>query len=483
MTRQTLSWYALSREAVPGVLLGVESTDRAALQTGPGPTGQSADLMVGFEISPSSNVIVAPCVALVDESHVAELFAWLHTYSTESFPISQFCRVETARQWESYSSYSPNGTNFDGAAWASLIVGEMLANAEQSFELKATPLAWASGCYSYAMARVLRTTPPLQTDWAKDAVERLRKLASDVRFVKRRNGVDALASLWAILSNGDKKIDGSNIHEVVAMVLSATDQEGALLLRQSPKLQSNSAEQRIHGFDEVVDQIRVRQPRVSAAPASAGALIAAAALVAGGGTTHIDLLRPHSAEFPDCLPWFGLLAGLAGPRAWDSDWLRLVKGVERQVRGGFSITDPVQCDLCWVEFEWLRQLSKSASVFIDLPKQHNRLLTIEIIPGATCQVRLDPPQQDPSRASKAEVRNDRLAEVSTDRVANSRISVPPDVKLRFMTVSDQLQALVRQMTEFAPEQSDKEQGKLFESPDNKGQKRQGSRAKKGQIGR
>lgn len=482
MIGRSLDWYALSREAVPGVLLGVEATTGPVQRAGKAPLSQAADLMVGFEESSSSNVSTTPCVALIGDDHVGELFAWLHTYSAESFPISQFCRVETAGRWESLLNLDGVAANLPGAAWASVIAGEMLANAEQSPELKAVPLSWSAGCFSYTMARVFRVGPRRAGDWSRDAAARLRTLDHDARFARRRVGVDMLSPIWALLASGERT-DSDDIRDVVAVVLSALDDEWSSRLRENSKLLSSSAEQRIHGFDEFVDKLLSSQ-QLKSGPRSSwiGALIAGAALVAGGGTSHIDLLKPYANELPECLPWFGLLAGLTGPRAWDPDWLRLVKGIERQIRGSFQLTDPLQSDLCWIEFDWLRQLSKSAAVFVDLPKYHNRLLTIEVVPGANYQLRLVDPYQETRSVPKATSRGDTLQSRFPDVRLPEAGPVAGDSLTQLKAISAHLQAVIGQMAEggLTPQRSG--QGALFDAEQGKNAKRQSNRVKKSTPG-
>jgi hypothetical protein len=482
MTASLLNWYALHRESVPGVLLGTEAITEPAGHTSQAPVDQSADLMVGITAA-SPQVSATPCVALVADGHVGDLFAWLHTYSNESFPISQFCRIETTGRWNSLLKLDGLDIDFQSAAWASAIAGEMLANAEQSIEPKAVPLSWAAGCFSYTMARTFRVAGR-QMEASRDVAARLRVIESDSRFARRKVSVDMLSSVWAIAASQVRN-DNDDVHDVVAAVLSALDREGELgRLRDNDKLMSSSAEQRIHGYDEFVDGVLASQQRLSRPKnAGVGAFLAGAALIAGGGTSHVDLLKPYIDDHPDSLPWFGLLAGLAGPRVWDSDWLRLVKGIERQIRGGFQLTDPLQSDLCWVEFDWLRQLSKSPSVFIDLPKYHNRLLTVEIFPGATYQARLVGPTSDGRGPAKQEPKAEpTLAYPMGDRLAEPNID-SSDALAQLSAVSRQLQVLVDRLTDGTSVLLTSGQRALFEDPvPGRASKRSGGRAKKSSTG-
>lgn len=480
MTANLLDWYALTREAVPGVLLGVEPTSGPIQIAAQAPSKQSADLMVGIASGSLSSSLVTPYIALVSESNVGDLFAWLHTFSNESFPISQFCRIESTGNWNALLNLKDLNLPFRGSVWASIIAGEMLANAEQSIEPKAMPLSWASSCFTLTIAKTYRVVGH-QVAVAIDSVKRLRTIESDPRFFRRKVSVDMLSVIWEISANSDYQELGT-VRDIVESTISAVDRNAGALIRENKKLMSNSAEQRIHGYDEFVDALLSRQHR-GQTPVSigVGALLAGAALVAGGSTSHIDLLKPYADEFPDCLPWFGLLAGLAGPRAWDSDWLRLVKGVERQIRGSNQFTDPLQGDLCWIEFDWLRQLSKSSSIFNDLPKNHNRLLSIEVFPGATYQARLitSPPETRAPARLEPQPESLRSNQSSTNTKQSSQSD---DLLTQLATVSSELQRLVTLYTERSLSAPDAEQGELFDGKPAKtvkAAKQPSSRARKG----
>jgi hypothetical protein len=66
----------------------------------------------------------------------------------------------------------------------------------------------------------------------------------------------------------------------------------------------------------------------------------------------------------------------------------VTKGIERQVRTGFDWADVTGFDLCWVEYDWISKIFSGGDVFATLPKLTHRTLSIEVIPGATCQFRL-----------------------------------------------------------------------------------------------
>jgi hypothetical protein len=55
----------------------------------------------------------------------------------------------------------------------------------------------------------------------------------------------------------------------------------------------------------------------------------------------------------------------------------------------FEWADPPAVDLCWSEFAWMADsLNGGAEIFSEMPKISPRVLSIEIVPGVSCQLRL-----------------------------------------------------------------------------------------------
>lgn len=64
------------------------------------------------------------------------------------------------------------------------------------------------------------------------------------------------------------------------------------------------------------------------------------------------------------------------------------KGIERQIRSRFDWSEYSGFDLSWVEYSWLASTFDGGEIFSELPKLMPRILSIEILPGSTCQFRL-----------------------------------------------------------------------------------------------
>ena len=388
--KNKFSWYGVTRQQLPGLLVGIDRPKGDAFEAPELARAREVDAIVGYEpMSLAETGLQAPVVVLIDDSRIQELLAWLHTYSAESFPLSHYCRIQSFSDWLLVTGPSEVERDFIvRPLLSSLIVGEMLAQAESDLNLTGVPLSWAAGCFSLAMNQALKARGSSRHHLTRLAADRLRSCEQDSRFAGRTLCVDMLAPMWAMVA--EVPMTRQSVTEICFNVVSALSSKSGQFLESNEALHSSSAEQRVDGFDATVEVVIGLVKSGSQFRSEAGCLLAAAALLVGKGTSHLELLRPLQAELPESLGWFGLMAGFAGPEAWDSAWLRLAKGVERQLRTLTvnSVTSG-EADLSWMEYEWLNShTSLHENSFVGFPKRNLRSLTIEILPGSPCQFRL-----------------------------------------------------------------------------------------------
>lgn len=334
-----------------------------------------------------------PVLALVDSNSSREVLAWVATYAAEAFPLSQVLRVLSVEEFELFSSLGVSQMPSDTSVWASVVLGEMLSQGQGASDADKAPISRSLACFSYAFARAsilfrndeeaLRTT-----------VERLRSLESDSLFSDRKIGVDTLTSIWRLAD--ESAWDRKDVANAVTAIL-AYAQDGNPGVADLPELDawqidarrmsSGSIEQRVLEFERATRVLvsRVNSPSVYE---KVPMYLAAFTFWVGGGTSHISLLEDFAETFPSVYAWLGLYAGLAGKAVWDRRWLRGVSSVERALRMPFTLTDPPSADLCWTEYELIAAQRLPAEWVKELPKLSPKTLTVEVLPGATCQMRL-----------------------------------------------------------------------------------------------
>jgi hypothetical protein len=394
MTTESIRWRLLERDILPEALYGessVEDTTTATLVSSDLETGRIA---LGFLGNQRQSVYNPPSIAVVADRAAAEMFSWLKTYAEETSPLSQFGRVVTTKDWELFSALLKERQVITCREdyWASVILGEALAQGEGEGEPSTMPLSRALGCFSTAVAR---TSSIYGHEIAtRECTERLQKLAADPRFVRRSVAIEDLMPVWIMTSS--QLPETATAMEVVDLVVNTAwknhfnDLLGVVspsLLQEHRGLFSDSIEERVIAFN-LLSNVLVRYAATSPRGNFCGVLLAAGAFLVGRSTSHEFLLRKFGRQIPTAFVWFGLLASLAGPRAWDAHWSRATKGIERQVRAKFDWTESAGADLYWAEFTWLANNFEGNAVFATLPKLLPKVLSIEVVPGATCQLRL-----------------------------------------------------------------------------------------------
>jgi hypothetical protein len=386
-TVKKLGWYGLPRQAIPGVMLGMESVDLLPHDTPSSALSGGADIAVAFSVDEPLDSRT-PRLAVIPEKRLKELLGWLHTFSSETFPLSQYCRVLTLSDWQNLSLRREDGWDLHRRyRWANLVAGEMLGQAEATTQVSSAPLGWAYGCLSYALARAVLVYGTSHEGLPLQVAERLGRCEHDRGLQRKPLTVRALSGIWPFAEQ--EQVFGENPADAVHSVLSAVSPQVALSLREISGLASSSAERRVQGFDEAVQTALALRNSPNNQRQPTGPILAGAAFLVGSGTSHIGLIEPYARECPEAYVWFGLMAGIAGPKSWDPDWMRLVKGVDRLLSLSHDISDAPQADLSWLEYEWLSNLGGSpVQDYMGSPKQNARSLTVELVPGAACQFRL-----------------------------------------------------------------------------------------------
>jgi hypothetical protein len=184
-----------------------------------------------------------------------------------------------------------------------------------------------------------------------------------------------------------------------------------LSLENFPGLRSASVEERVVTFQRLVADIKTIDT-AGEYPALA-AVVAGAVFLVGKGTSHAFLLKRVPAIAPAASAWFGLMAALAGPGVWDGHWHRACRGIEKVIRQHFEWGEPALADLAWAEYDWMATVFDGHKMFEAVSKTVAKVLSIEVMPGAICQLRLAGSSEDagevqrnyvePPRSSKKEM--------------------------------------------------------------------------------
>lgn len=389
-----LTWYAIDRQAIGDVAVG----DGSALGMGARSPSlvMSKDTPIAVGYAAGQRVGVAPqppAMFVIDDKQAAEVISWLRVYDRPVFPLSQFCRVIAAEDVFLLDGEMDLGASRSDA-WACVVLGEVLAQGEYAdAKLSTIPLSHAASSFSYVVARaalVHGKDRPVDL-----CIQRLASLEADSSLGRKPMPTRDLQLIWGFLQIELGALDSDDeLQHFVDETLRALSlgTRGRIAWEDHKKaLVSDSVEARMLAFNGVLNEILRRSASRDVSSMEAGLYVAAAAFLAGRGTGHYFLLRRAGPVGAAASVWFGLLAGLRGRHAWDGEWLRAVKGIERQLRQTMNWGDPPTSDLGWLEYSWLSKNVTASAALSGIARQSARALAIEVLPGAVCQMRTSQP--------------------------------------------------------------------------------------------
>ncbi|MBP6748116.1 MAG: hypothetical protein KA144_00645 [Xanthomonadaceae bacterium] len=406
MKTDNLIWYAAEKEEVPDVAFGAGNLLRRKSLLSP--TSYSCETPVRVAFSRDNIAALdyrPPAVFMLRQGDAAETLSWLRVFAREAFPLSQFARVITDTDWDLIFSKPSDGLSTRSDKWSSVVLGEALAQGESEIGLESLPLSRANACFSAAIARANFIHDSYSATRA--CAERMRLIADDPRFVRRAVSIDTLVPIWVLVSANIE--DTTDLRELVEIVLHAAEgiednpSNVALarnILNSNAQLFSDSAEERVVAFQRMASEAVANTARSGKTPATTAALLAVGAFLVGRSTSHAFLLRKFPMVASTAFVWFGLIAALRGVRGWDPHWLRLAKGIERQLRTSFDMQDPPAADICWTEYNWLSQSFSGTQGVSEIARLFPKTLSIEVVPGAVCQFRLSAESRAPQEVER-----------------------------------------------------------------------------------
>lgn len=396
MMKNDLVWYSFEREAIPNALQGVVDTRRHGPSVTFGaPRPRPGNIVIGYLEHPDFQRHISPQLVVINEESSVDVFSWLATYSPDVFPLSQFARVISDADWNDFvprDRLEFKKYNYQDR-WASLVLGELLAQGDNETDLQNIPFSRASACFSTAISRSALIYPKESTAFTS-CISRLRKIEADTRFVKRPMAVGELAKGWGMLQHHEfrqRDFYDSSEEMAIEAVHTLLAHHGATVggrgpaLENYPGLRGGSMEERVLAFRQIMAEAATES---SVVDTYKNVIIAAAAFLVGRGTSHLFLLRRFGKIFPSAVYWFGALASLAGPQCWDPKWSRAIKGIEKHLNLQFYWEDPTLTDICWHEYLWLNIAYSTPTAFGSLAKNSPNVVSIELVPGASCQMRL-----------------------------------------------------------------------------------------------
>jgi hypothetical protein len=230
----------------------------------------------------------------------------------------------------------------------------------------------------------------------RECSARLAQVEDDEAFSRRSVSVRRLEPVWRIGDQtGARPLEVPKVVEMVLEPLMAGSVEPRQLrglieemLDARGVFFSDSVESRVLAFQKLSANVVEASVHTNHPSESALVSIAAGAFLVGRGTSHAFLLSRLGRKWAPAFIWFGLMGGLGGQDIWEQSWSLAVKGIEKFLRGRPDWCQASGADLSWVEYSWISRQLSGTKAFLELPKSLPSAVTIEIMPGAICQLRL-----------------------------------------------------------------------------------------------
>ncbi|EJY1760618.1 TPA: hypothetical protein ACXGKJ_005173 [Klebsiella oxytoca] len=399
MKDKKINWISVSKEDLFDVIFNIKQLDMFFWKNKISDFDvHSGKVLVGAVESQSIDSKYKICMLVIDDAYFKDILSWLRVYAEELFPLSQYARVMLYSDYKQIISRGEYllSEEINSEELACLAVGEALAISDSNIELKNMALSRLSSCYTLPIARVIfnHGSDELLTVCQK----RLSAIARDNRFLKRSVSVEQLdRALYFLRSFKTISFYESDVYESVFKFANEIinnnnidSNKDSFVVYEIKKLltlmRSDSIEERVIAFNNISNHFSNITSEDVANDVSP--LIAAAAFLVGRSTSHLFLLNKTGKSFPIVFLWFGIIAALVGSKAWDFSWLRVVKGAERLIMPSLIISDVSPADVSWLEFSWLLDVSNDSELLNDLPKMLPRTLSVEVVPGATLNIRL-----------------------------------------------------------------------------------------------
>lgn len=417
-----VKWFGVNRGDLPAVLEG-RMPPPDSLQDEP-----STEISVGLFVADEDRPILT--LIVVADQQIPEFLAWISTFAQEVFPLSQSVRILAQSEFAGIENVLRQGGPYRrDFVWPSVILGEMLAQGEPAPNLQTLPLSRASASFSFCQARA-SLIYSFNSRVQKITSSRLSQLQREKSFTQRTVNVEDMSAIWSFVDETSSCTPFQrnwvrSIVEIADLGLDSNRSAAFTLERMGINLQrlaSGTIEGRVLEFEKAIALTVNAVSSDVDLRSNIPLIIASLCFLVGGGTSHISLLDEFAGDFPMVYAWFGLLAGLSGPGSWDSQWARISTSVERQLRSGFSIYDPPSADVCWVEYDWIASQRRSLPWLKELPKLYPRLVSVEVVPGASCQFRLSDSEEHDRQIHEARPANRSIVESPKPHPAEMKIA-------------------------------------------------------------
>lgn len=150
--KSEIRWQSFERSHLPEALFGKRTGRRTSWHLADA-LSEGRGIALGYAENPEQAEYDPPSLIAIEDQASAEVLSWLRTYAPSAFPLNQFTRVILRSDWEQlnqdvYNLSAPQR----GDMWASMVLGELLAQGDMALDAGSLPLSRYASCFSTAIA-------------------------------------------------------------------------------------------------------------------------------------------------------------------------------------------------------------------------------------------------------------------------------------------------------------------------------------------
>lgn len=335
-----------------------------------------------------------PEFMIVNDSDLADTYAWLSSYLNAFTPITQWCRIWTPAEFESLQN-PLGGKSISGGIgpWVGAILAECVSRTARNVSIQELSGTATLASSSFAAARALA----VWGSYARfaDLAERYDELSAKLRDDSAQVRAKQLLPLWYALA-GESWIGNDPPEARALQAFRRVFRSAAYSAAGRSESMSEVIETLRDEFDlpelsdcgsgpqpqrvEALDRLATRLANGPKSPVIEGILGFAASLIDPGAVALPDLLRRYSGTFPIAAIWAGAFAGVWSARRVLSDFGGLGRIVSKELLRTNDLFSPPSSDISFDELS--RWLGPSSNDRFPVRGMVSRIINVELLPGA-----------------------------------------------------------------------------------------------------
>ena len=386
-----------------------------------------------------------PCMLIVREEELRELFAWVNTYCPFVTPLSQWCRVlgEGDLRRTKTPERIPAYGNAAGA-WAGAMIGEAILRLGGRVEALHVSVAALQSCITFVAARAFGLWGSADMLQATRRYEEARELLGSTPIDPRSGGYEDVWRVLVTLSGDalekDHSISLSEECKLAAICCGNIQENGFISekivqrvidalgwSREFCNYEKSAAEQRLEIYDQALANIATGGGIERDRPNLLADFMVAyfAAKISGRASAHIQLVEGLLGSQPMSILWFGIISALYQPEVWGAEFSGLARLGVKELEFPTRLDERPRSDVSLEELRTLVGPSERYSTLGfrgALPK----VLNVELLTGVAGGIRLIEEDEEFQRDLGAKANEDARRRIRG--VVNSLLSATQEAQ-------------------------------------------------------